>query len=283
VRDQDGEIIGTLIPERTSRRSGRQRALHQSRERFKRILEDMPLASSYTDDVGNIEFVNRVFTDIFGYPLEDVPTIEEWFMHAYPDPAYREEVMARWNADATRARQEGTRIGPAEYHITCKDGRERICEITGTFMESGMMAVFTDITERILSAEALRQSEERFRVQFRGIPIPTYIWKGQGDDFSLIDYNDAALEFTREGSRGSGVSQRACSTRGGHGSSSTCPVSAGADSGQGGVLGHPADHRGEEVHGRELCLRAAGLRHGAHGGHHGQKGGRGAPAVPEHP
>jgi diguanylate cyclase (GGDEF)-like protein/PAS domain S-box-containing protein len=198
VRDQDGEIIGTLSSgEDITEKRQAEEALHQSRERFKRILEDMPLASSYTDDVGNIEFVNRVFTDIFGYTLEDVPTIEEWFMHAYPDPAYREEVMARWNADATRARQEGTRIGPAEYHITCKDGRERICEITGTFMESGMMAVFTDITERILSAEALRQSEERFRVQFRGIPIPTYIWKGQGDDFSLIDYNDAALEFTR--------------------------------------------------------------------------------------
>ncbi len=198
VRDQEGEIIGTLSSgEDITEKRQAEEALRQSRERFKRILEDMPLASSYTDDVGNIEFVNRVFIDIFGYTLEDVPTIEEWFMHAYPDPAYREEVMARWNADATRAKMEGTRIGPAEYHITCKDGRVRICEITGTFMESGMMAVFADITERILSAEALRQSEERFRVQFRGIPIPTYIWKGQGDDFVLIDYNDAALEFTR--------------------------------------------------------------------------------------
>jgi len=59
------------------------------------------------------------------------------------------------------------------------------------------MLVFNDITERIHAEEAIRQSEERFRVQFKGIPVPTYIWKYQDGEFFLIDYNDAALDFTK--------------------------------------------------------------------------------------
>jgi diguanylate cyclase (GGDEF)-like protein/PAS domain S-box-containing protein len=171
--------------------------LRQERERLKTLLENMPLASSYTDDAGNIEFINHVFIDLFGYTIQDIPTIEDWFQHAYPDPEYREEVMARWNADATRAKVEETKIGPGEYHITCKDGSVRTCEITGTFLDKGLMLVFNDITERIHAEEAIRQSEERFRVQFKGIPVPTYIWKYQDGEFFLIDYNDAALDFTK--------------------------------------------------------------------------------------
>lgn len=198
LRDEEGTIIGTLSSgEDITEKRRAEEALRESRERFKKILQDMPLASSYTDDMGNMEFINRSFTDLFGYTLDDVPTIEDWFVRAYPDPDYREEVMARWNADATRARLENTRIGPGEYHVSCRDSTVRICEITGTFLEKGVMAVFVDITDRILAEEAIRQSEERFRVQFRGIPVPTYIWRAQDNDLILIDYNDAALDLTR--------------------------------------------------------------------------------------
>jgi len=40
--------------------------------------------------------------------------------------------------------------------------------------------------------EALRRSEERFRSQYKGIPLPTYSWRRIDDDFELTDYNQAA-------------------------------------------------------------------------------------------
>ncbi len=45
----------------------------------------------------------------------------------------------------------------------------------------------------------LQQSEERFRSQYEGIPLPTYSWQLTGDDFVLIDCNDAAREITHGG------------------------------------------------------------------------------------
>lgn len=44
--------------------------------------------------------------------------------------------------------------------------------------------------------EALQLSEERFKSQFKYLPIPTYIWKFNGEDLVLIEFNDAAFAFT---------------------------------------------------------------------------------------
>jgi PAS domain S-box-containing protein len=40
------------------------------------------------------------------------------------------------------------------------------------------------------------QSEARLRALFRGFPIPTYAWLWSGDEFVLVDCNDAALDLT---------------------------------------------------------------------------------------
>jgi len=44
---------------------------------------------------------------------------------------------------------------------------------------------------------ALRESEEKSRAQYKGVPVPTYTWQKAGEDFVLVDYNDAAEAITQ--------------------------------------------------------------------------------------
>ena len=62
--------------------------------------------------------------------------------------------------------------------------------------------------ERKQTEEALRASEERFRKQYKGFPLPTFSWLQVGDDFVLQDFNDAA-KAVDEGDIGGWVGGRA--------------------------------------------------------------------------
>jgi signal transduction histidine kinase len=53
-----------------------------------------------------------------------------------------------------------------------------------------------EVGRRAVAEEALRASEDRFRRQYKGNPIPVYTWRRDGDDYVLADYNDAAQAIT---------------------------------------------------------------------------------------
>jgi len=53
------------------------------------------------------------------------------------------------------------------------------------------------VSETRRTEEALRESEEKLRAQYKGIPIPTYTWQRVGEDLVLVDYNDAAIAITQ--------------------------------------------------------------------------------------
>jgi len=61
----------------------------------------------------------------------------------------------------------------------------------------GGIVVFKDVTENKKTEMSLEQSEGRLKAQFKSIPIPAYVWKKVGEHFVIIDFNDAANEFTQ--------------------------------------------------------------------------------------
>ncbi len=58
------------------------------------------------------------------------------------------------------------------------------------------VAVVHDISARKAAEDALKLSEERYKAQFKNLPVPTFTWQHKGDDFVLIDYNDSANIIT---------------------------------------------------------------------------------------
>jgi len=42
----------------------------------------------------------------------------------------------------------------------------------------------------------LKESQDQIRAQYQGSPIPTFTWQKTGDDFVLVDYNNAAIAIT---------------------------------------------------------------------------------------
>jgi signal transduction histidine kinase len=51
--------------------------------------------------------------------------------------------------------------------------------------------------ERREVEERLRENEERFRTQYKNLPVPTYSWQRVEGSFILVDFNDAADDITQ--------------------------------------------------------------------------------------
>jgi signal transduction histidine kinase len=64
----------------------------------------------------------------------------------------------------------------------------------------GMLAKAIAVEEECKRAEEeLRESEEKLKAQYKNMPIPTYTWQKVGDDFVLVNHNDAAEAITKGG------------------------------------------------------------------------------------
>ena len=59
-----------------------------------------------------------------------------------------------------------------------------------------ILALIEDVTNIIKIEEALRESEQKFRALFQGVPVPAYTWRRVGEDFVLVDFNAEASAIT---------------------------------------------------------------------------------------
>lgn len=131
--------------------------------KLKEILDFSPVAMGWSEDESRIEYVNRQFTLLFGYTLDDLPNLETWYLRAYPDEHYRETVVGPWRKAVAHARQNDTSPPDLETEITCKDGSVRSIIVHVIRVDHRRMVSFTDITERKRMEDTLRASEAQTR------------------------------------------------------------------------------------------------------------------------
>jgi len=120
----------------------------------------VPAAAYDLSDGGRIKFINSSFVEIFGYTLDDIPTLGAWAERAYPDPVYRAQVLAQWSSEIA-AREEAGKISvPSEYTLVDKTGQTHSVLIGFALYRNIVLATFNDVTE-IRAVEATLATERQ--------------------------------------------------------------------------------------------------------------------------
>jgi len=194
-----------------------------SEARFYRLFELAPLPLRYVAPDGRMIAQNVRFEQVFGYALAEIPSIDRWFQLAYPDPAYRAIVKARWEEAVAHAVAVGGDIKPATYRVTCKDGSQRDVLVSGTVLPEGILATFFDISEQLQSEQALNTALEEQKVARLALlnqmadavaarreaeTISDHLRESQERLQVLIDHAPASLAMFDDGMRYLAVSRR---------------------------------------------------------------------------
>lgn len=137
------------------------------------LAESAPFGIVLIDKDGAFSYINPKFKEMFGYDLSDVPCGREWFRKAYPDPAYRHEVIAAWIGDLKASKPGEKR--PRVFTVTCKDGTEKIIRFVPVQQEDGGNLIsFEDKTESKRADGALHANLRLLETLIDTIPSPVF-------------------------------------------------------------------------------------------------------------
>ena len=138
-----------------------QRVAHESEERFQLLFNKAPLGYQSLDQDGRFIEVNQKWLDTLGYTREEV--IGKWFGD-FLCPEFVEGFRQRFPLFKARGQIH------SEYEMLCKDGQRIVMSFEGKIGYSAdgefkqTHCILQDITDQRMAEEALRKSEERFRV-----------------------------------------------------------------------------------------------------------------------
>lgn len=123
------------------------------------VLTSMPVGVTWANITdGRIQFVNRKFTAMFGYRLEDLGTVSEWISSSYADPEQASRMLDFWQGQQHSPRRAGKGIDEAELQIRCKDGSVKTVLSSKILLEEGWgLSTFVDITPRKEEESIIKQ------------------------------------------------------------------------------------------------------------------------------
>jgi len=193
--DKDNQIFAMLgISRDITARANAEKELQESRDQFMLLIEAMNDGLGMQDKNGIITYVNKKMSEILGYDADYIigKHISEFLDHANQKKLNDNEKLCK-----------DSKV-PIEIDWVRKNGETVHTVIAPTPIISsnneykGSFAIVTDISVYKRIEDALRRAEFKAIALFKSIPVPTYTWQWDEDDFILIDFNESAITYTND-------------------------------------------------------------------------------------
>lgn len=159
VKDKSGKVVkitGTV--QDVTERIKVKMALEKQKQFVETVLDNLPVGLALNKfDEGTATYINDKFSEIYGWPREDLKDINSFFEKAYPDKSYREKIAAQVKKDV--ASGDPSRMHWENIVATTKDGNKRVVNAVNIplFDQNTMVSTVMDVTELHMAKEEVQQ------------------------------------------------------------------------------------------------------------------------------
>lgn len=171
--------------------------LRQNNNQLNAIISSCPVPMAISDISGHILNLNPEFVKKFGYTTSDIPTIDDWWLKAFPDENYRQWVIRTWNERLKTFLQNDSEFDPLEIEVRCKDNKDKTVLTTATSLGNNFkdifLAVLYDLSDKSKMYQAITESRNLLQSVIETIPMRVF-WKDR--DSHYIGFNSAFLNDT---------------------------------------------------------------------------------------
>jgi len=167
--------------------------LRQSEENLRRILDEAPLPIVIEESSQGITFRNQRFIELIGYDEAEMPGISQWWPLAYPDPVYREHIIALWEQTIQDALTQHTIPRSVEAYVACKDGKTRVLDVHLSRIGTQNIVMFADLTDQRLVEGRLKDFLSFSETILLQSPIAMGVFRADGP---CVLVNDALKRLT---------------------------------------------------------------------------------------
>ena len=188
IRDTTGRVVGASA---IARDITEQKEAVDRLARLEKAVETIPMGVTITNTAGQILYTNPAEAEIHGYRPEDLLGQHvSIFMPEVWEPALgRPSPIQGWKRETVNVRKDGT-IFPVQLTSNAVSGSN------GEHI--GIVTCCEEITDRRLSEQALRSSEERYRLLFERNLAGVYRAALEG---RILECNDAFMRILGYDSR----------------------------------------------------------------------------------
>lgn len=189
------EILNKLLTEKTKEIEAANVVLQseaqmakENEEKYRKATTNSPFPIMIHAEGGEVILINKTWTNITGYELDEISTIAKWTEKAYG----KKSTSLKEYIDKLYLLGESVKEG--EFTITTKTGEERIWDFSSApldFHEDGRRMVISsavDVTEKKKTAYDLAESNEYNRALFEQTAIGLALASMDG---KLVDVNAA--------------------------------------------------------------------------------------------
>jgi two-component system cell cycle sensor histidine kinase/response regulator CckA len=183
LRNASGDAIGFrgISRDRTEQRKA-ERALKESEQRYRSILETMEEAYWETDLAGNFTFFNDALCRLHGYPRDEVRGMN---YRRFSSPQDSGRIYSIYN----QIYRTGVPTKLIDFDVIKKDGSVVMTESSASLIRNssgepvGFRGISRDRTEQRTAERALRESEEKHRLVVENANEGIFIIQDEGVKF----------------------------------------------------------------------------------------------------